>query len=152
MASPLVGTQTVPIRTPLYDNGRLTRPWILFFEQLYRQAAERDVAPIALDKSGTLAVATNVAALRVIHAGREASAVLAYVKTAPTGADLILSLKVGGTTWMTVTITAGTTSVSVATATVAAAAAIAADSLITLDITQVGATVAGADLSVLIFF
>lgn len=66
------------------------------------------------------------------------------VGTAPTGSDLIGVFKKNGTTVATVTITAGT---NTGTSTTFSPTTIADGEYLTLDLTQVGSTVAGSDLT-----
>jgi hypothetical protein len=77
--------------------------------------------------------------------------VVALVGTAPTGAGLTLHINVGGVLWMSLTIPAGELSVQATTAQLTAAGSIAGSASITMDITAVGTTVPGADLSVFIY-
>jgi hypothetical protein len=74
------------------------------------------------------------------------------VKTAPTGAGLTININVGGTLWMSLTVPAAAASVAATSAQLTTAGAIAGASNITLDITAVGTTVPGSDLSVFIYF
>jgi hypothetical protein len=76
---------------------------------------------------------------------------VALVGTAPTGAGLTININVGGVLWMSLTIAAGTLSVQASTAQLTASGALAGGAGITLDITAVGTTVPGADLSVFIY-
>lgn len=66
----------------------------------------------------------------------------AIVKTAPTGADLLVRLRQAGHALVTVTIPAGTTSAGIGVN-----QAVSAGDILTLDITQVGSSVAGSNLS-----
>jgi hypothetical protein len=104
-----------------------------------------------LTVSGTLAIGSNQAPLATINSNTSARAVVAYVKTAPTGANLILNINIGGFLWMSLAIVAGTTTAEATPSQIAAVSTIQAGSLVTLDITAVGTTVPGSDLSVLIY-
>jgi hypothetical protein len=86
-----------------------------------------------------------------LNANRVASAVLALVGAAPTGAGLTANINVGGTLWMTRTIAAGNLSAQATSAQLTAAGQIAGGASITLDITAVGTTIPGADLSVFVY-
>jgi hypothetical protein len=81
-----------------------------------------------------------------------AAAVRFVVKSAPVGADLTFEILAGGVLWMTLTIAAGTTSVEASAVQLSAAAVIAVNAIVTLDITAVGTTFPGGDLSGAIFF
>jgi hypothetical protein len=119
---------------------------------LFGQAGQITGSPdITLTVSGTLAIGSNQAPLAAINSNTSARAVVAYVKTAPTGANLILNINVGGFLWMSLTIVAGTTTAEATPSQIAAVSTIQAGSLVTLDITAVGTTVPGSDLSVLIY-
>lgn len=100
--------------------------------------------------TGTLATGTSKTPIIPVH--RDLTIVRAYavVKTAPTGADLIIDINKAGTTiWSTqanrLTIVAGTTSGNQSTFDTTA---LSVDDSLTLDIDQVGSTLAGADLTV----
>ena len=82
--------------------------------------------------------------------GRRARS-LALVGTAPTGAGLTVNINVGGALWMTLTIAAGNVSAQATSTQLMASGAIAGSASITLDITAVGTTVPGSDLSVFIY-
>ena len=100
---------------------------------------------------GTLATGTSLTPILPVH--RDLTIVKAYavVKTAPTGADLVIDINKGGTSiWNAtqanrLTISASATSGS---QTSFDTTALSADDSLTLDVDQVGSTVAGADLSV----
>lgn len=105
-----------------------------------------------LQVSGTLAIGSNQSPPLQLNATRTPTEVVALVGTAPTGAGLTLNVNVGGVLWMSLTIAAGDLSVQATTAQLTAAGAIAGGASITLDITAVGTTVPGADLSIFIYF
>lgn len=94
--------------------------------------------------TGYARVATNVAppGLRVPQACT-LSAVYLRLGTAPTGASLIFVVKKGATTLATLTVTAGSTSTSAT----GLSAALALGDIVTFNVTQIGSTVAGADLA-----
>jgi plastocyanin domain-containing protein len=71
----------------------------------------------------------------------------ASVDTPPTGAPLIVSLRNNGSIIATATIAAGTN-----TGTTTLALAVAAGDYLQADVTQVGSTIAGADLTVQVEF
>lgn len=74
---------------------------------------------------------------------RQVQTVRAAVGTAPAGSGLVVDLLRNGTSLATVTVPDGST-----TATATPAATIAAGDYLTVDITQIGATVPGSDLTV----
>lgn len=102
---------------------------------------------------GTLATGTGKSAkINVPFTGR-ITKVVANVDTAPTGADIIVDIHKNGTTIFTTqsnrpTIASSATSGNTTTIEVSS---VAIDDVLTLDIDQVGSTVAGADLSVTIY-
>jgi hypothetical protein len=115
-------------------------------------AAGNNASPGAtLQIDGTLAIGSNQAPPLQLNASRTPTAVIALAGTAPTGAGITVNINVGGTLWMSLTIAAGTTSVQATTGQLTTAGAITGSSPITLDITAVGTTVPGADLSVFIY-
>ena len=105
----------------------------------------------ASDETTALAVGTAKASFRMPFAMRLIG-VRASVNVAPTGAALIVDINSGGTTLMTgnkLSIDATElTSKTAATAAVLTTTALADDALITIDIDQVGSTIAGAGLKV----
>ena len=104
-----------------------------------------------LQVGGTLAIGSNQAPPLQLNASRTPNEVVALVGTAPTGAGLTVNINVGGVLWMTLTIAAGNLSVQATSAQLTASGAIAGSVSVTLDITAVGTTVPGADLSVFIY-
>jgi hypothetical protein len=106
---------------------------------------------ITMQVDGTLAIGSDQAPIVALNASSTAVAVVACVKTAPTGAGLTVNINVGGFLWLSLTIAAGDTTARATPAQIAAAGAIAANSNVTLDIVAVGTTVPGSDLSVMIY-
>jgi hypothetical protein len=104
-----------------------------------------------LQVAGTLAIGSNQAPPLQLNATRTPNEVVALVGAAPTGAGLTININVGGVLWMNLTIPAGDLSVQATTAQLTAAGSIAGSASITMDITAVGTTVPGADLSVFIY-
>ena len=110
---------------------------------------------VTLQSDGAAAVAVGVARMVAPVSGRIVAAAVS-AETAPTGADLIIDVNVGGASVFAVagdqpTIAAGANDSAVAPATAAAAATdFVAGDVITVDVTQVGSTVAGSDLTVTI--
>jgi hypothetical protein len=99
---------------------------------------------------GTLAVGTDKAPTIVAPCTLTIVKVKIVVKTAPTGASLIMDVNKAGTTIFTTqgnrpTITAGNTQADSGTPDVTA---LAEGDKLTIDIDQVGSTIAGADLTV----
>lgn len=101
--------------------------------------------------TGTLSTGTSVAPVLVATGALTISKVYVNVKTAPTGAAIIIDVNKNGTSiWDTTqanraTIAAGATS---GTQTSFDTTALTEGDVLTLDIDQVGSTVAGADLTV----
>ncbi|HUE17347.1 MAG TPA: hypothetical protein VMR25_24560, partial [Planctomycetaceae bacterium] len=104
-----------------------------------------------LQVAGTLAIGSNQAPPLQLNATRTPNEVVALVGTAPTGAGLTIKINVGGVLWMSLTIAAGNLSVQPTAAQLTAAGVITGSASITMDITAVGTTVPGADLSVFIY-
>lgn len=92
---------------------------------------------------GTLAITTGKGRIPIFRAGTITNIRLA-AGTAPTGASVVVVVKVNGSTAATVTLTASSNAVLSSGLTIA----VAAGDYLTADITQVGSTVAGADLTV----
>jgi len=104
---------------------------------------------LVLSVPGTLAINSNAAPLLSLPSAGTPSAIVALIKTAPTGSGVTFAVYAGGSTLIgTGTIAAGATSVTVTTG----LAAIAANAVLTLAVTAVGSTVAGSDLTVMVRF
>jgi hypothetical protein len=106
--------------------------------------------PINVEKApffegGALSVKTGVGRYPIMEAGTIVRARV-VVDTAPTGASLTLSLKKNGTQFTTITMSAGTNAAVSGTL----STAVADGDYLTVDITQVGSTVAGSNLTVVI--
>ena len=104
---------------------------------------------------GTLAVDTTISPDLVTPQAGTITKVTAHVQTAPTGATLIVDINKNGTSTIfdtagdRIMIAAGTTEDS-STVFDATDGVLAAEDYLTFDVDQVGSTVAGADLSVVI--
>lgn len=103
--------------------------------------------------TGTLATGTSVAPLLVALATQTISKVYVNCKTAPTGADIIIDINKNGTSiWNTTpanraTIAAGATS---GTQTSFDTTSLSEGDILTVDIDQIGSTVAGADITIIV--
>lgn len=98
---------------------------------------------------GTLSIRSDAAPLVSLPAAKTPAGVVALLKQAPAGADLTCELSVGGAQWASLTIPDGETEARVGSS---GLGRIEADQLIVLDITAVGTTFPGADLTVMIRF
>lgn len=96
---------------------------------------------------GTPAVANDLGINPRVRATTTATRISAYARTAPTGADLIVRVQniTQGNTVATLTITASTQS---ATTTSMTSASLASGDFLRFDVTQIGSTVAGANITV----
>ncbi|WP_321471162.1 phage tail protein [uncultured Paludibaculum sp.] len=108
-------------------------------------------AAVYLAADGNLAIGSDLAPIITLHSSQRAVAVRAEVKQAPTGAALTFRVMLGAVLWMALTIPAGQTTIEATSDQLAAAADLAADTRIKLDITAVGTTSPGTDLTVTIF-
>lgn len=111
------------------------------------------IQELAYTVLGTLATGTGTARIPLIKAGTLVSA-MAMVGTAPTGASLIVDVNKNGTTIFTTqanrpTISASSNASSEKTPDVTT---VSAGDYLTVDVDQVGSTVAGADLVVVVRF
>ena len=138
----------LPLHTPVTDaQGRMTKPWMSALQRLSQGGISAGGSEIVLSVPGTLGIRSNAAPLVTLATAETVTSIAAMVKTAPSGAGLTLAVSAAGTSIGTVTIADGAVMASVSLS-----AAVAADTLITLDITQVGSTFPGADLTVLVRF
>jgi len=104
------------------------------------------------DEDSDLTIGTAKLTFRMPH-GMTLTGVRANVKTAPTGANLIIDIQQNGTTIFStlLSIDAGSkTSVGATTPAVISTATLTDDSEMTIQITQVGSTVAGSGLKILL--
>lgn len=103
--------------------------------------------------TGTLTTGTSVSPLLVAVGSQTISKVYVNVKTAPTGASILVDINKNGTSiWNTTqanraTIAAGSTS---GTQTSFDTTSLVEGDVLTVDIDQVGSTVAGADLTIVV--
>lgn len=100
---------------------------------------------LVLAVPGTLSIRSSAAPLVSFTFVRSTSRVTALLKRAAIGGEVTVRLKVAGTEIAALTVPAGAT-----TATTAVVRAIAADAVVEVDITAVGSTFPGADLTLLI--
>lgn len=113
---------------------------------------KKTTKPLVYSRVGTCAVVTGVSKIPMNGAGTIVE-VRAYVNTAPTGAALIVDVNKNGTTIYGTqanrpTIAAGANAATGGTASVTT---FAAGDVFSVDIDQVGSTVAGSDLVVVIY-
>lgn len=100
---------------------------------------------LVLSVPGTLSIRSSATPLVSFPASRTISRITALLKRAPTGGAVTVLVRAGGADLTSLTVPAGAT-----TATIGLARAIAADAVVEVDITAVGATFPGADLTLLI--
>lgn len=99
---------------------------------------------LAVSGNGVLAVANNISSLAITPKTGIFTNLYARVKTAPTGADLIGRINKNGVSAATFTITASSVNVTVSGLSIP----YVPGDYFTLDITQIGSTIAGSDLGV----
>ena len=112
--------------------------------------ADATIGVACSDETTDLATGTGVVTFRMPHA-MTLTAVRASVTTAPTGSTIIVDINEGGTSVLSTKLSIDAsekTSTTAATAAVISDSALADDAEITIDIDQVGSTVAGAGLKV----
>ena len=118
---------------------------------IYGAAGSNASPGVTLQVDGTLAIGSNLCPVVALNTGWAPESVVVYLKTGPTGAGVTCKINVGGTLWMTLTVPVGAVSVAATTAQLTAAGPLTGGASITLDITAVGTTVPGADLSIFIY-
>lgn len=111
----------------------------------YDPLGAKDRSPVRFGKAGTVAVAPGKAVEPVTNV-ETISSVWAYVKTPPSGLDMVLQLMKNGVAVVTLTILDGTQAVTVNTS-----VACAPGDVLTLDVVQV-APEGGWDLTVKVLF
>jgi hypothetical protein len=152
-----VGRSPAPIQSPMHtghsveqasgtqqDRGLATMPWISWFRQV--DAFVASLAGLTISVFGTLAIGSNLGQVPAfVPSAKTFTQAVAMVTTAPTGAAIILTVTSGISTLFTVTIAAGSTQGSAT-----AAAGVLAATPIEVNITQVGSTFPGANLTVVL--
>lgn len=123
-------------------------------DQPARWASLTDVFILACsDETTALTTGTNRVRFRMPYAGT-LTAVRATVNTAPTGAALVVDINEAGVSVLSTKLSidpAETSSTTAATPAVISESALADDAEISVDIDQVGSTVAGAGLKVALY-
>ena len=113
------------------------------------------VGGLTITIPGTLAIGSNLGQLPAFfNAAKTLQGATVAVGTAPTGASLVVQVQAltsPPATVFTLTITSGNTLVEASAAQIAAAAAIPANALVLVNITAVGTTFPGADLTLNLF-
>jgi hypothetical protein len=111
------------------------------------------VAGFTLPANGVLGIQADAAPAFYLSKDFTASVVKAYLKSAPLGAALVLSIYIGAEVdpWMTLTIPAGSKSATATAEQIDGAETIPANTNIRLSITAVGTVYPGADLSVFVY-
>jgi hypothetical protein len=106
---------------------------------------------VSLCADGALGIQADAAPAAYLSRESKATAIKAYLKSAPIGAALAFTIYTGADEWLSFTVPDGSTSVAASEGDMATAPKIAADTNIRLAITAVGSTFPGADLSVFIY-
>jgi hypothetical protein len=106
---------------------------------------------LVLTVQGTLAIGSDLAPLFYPMNAIAPAAVVARVKTPPTGAALTIQIYSGSTLWLTLAIADGTNSIQATATQLTTAGPLPAAADVILNVTGVGTTVPGADLSVMVF-
>ncbi len=115
--------------------------------------AEGQGSGFMLPVPGVLGIQSDAAPAMYLNGDFTAGAVKAYLKSAPVGAALTLSIYIGTATdpWITLTIAAGSKSVVATSDVIDALAPIPANTNVRLAITSVGTTYPGTDLTVFVY-
>ena len=113
------------------------------------------VGGLTITISGTLAIGSNLGQLPAFfNTDKTLQGATLALGTAPTGASLVVQVQAltsPPATLFTLTLAAGSTQVEASAAQIAAAAAISANALVLVNITAVGTTFPGADLTLNLF-
>jgi hypothetical protein len=107
---------------------------------------------MAIGIDGTLAIGSDQGPRAFFNGATTLKAVRAEVKNAPIGAALTINISAGATLLMTLVMADGTSSISATTGQISAAAQVPANTDVTIDITGVGTTFPGSDLTVSLFY
>ena len=111
------------------------------------------VSGFTLPANGVLGIQADAAPAFYLPSDFTAGSVNAYLKSAPLGSSLVLSIYIGAEAdpWITLTIQAGSKAAAATAAQIDAATTIPANTNIRLAITAVGTVYPGADLSVFVY-
>jgi hypothetical protein len=131
------GLEALPL-----PQGLAIRDFYLFVET---GDAANTAPAAAIVIPGTLAIGSDLGPIAAMPQTSTPSNITVQLKRAPTGAALVVVVYVNGVVYATITVPAGATSASVATST-----QIVAGQLIRVDITAVGTTYPGSDMTVFI--
>jgi hypothetical protein len=148
-----VGRSPAPIQSPMHtgasvgarqDQGLPTTSWMSWFRQV--DAFVGSLAGLTISVFGTLAIGSNLGQVPAfVPAAKTFTQAVAMVTSAPTGADLIITVTSGASTLFTVTIPAGATQGSANSS-----AGVLASTPIEVNLIQVGSTFPGANLTVVL--
>jgi hypothetical protein len=111
-----------------------------------------DTVPFIFSSAGAQTVKTGVSKVPLLGSGTIV-AVKGYLNTAPTGATFIVDVNKNGTTIFGTQANRPTWSISANAATVGALSVttFAANDVLSVDVDQIGSTVAGSDLTVVVY-
>jgi hypothetical protein len=151
-AAALVAQSTLDVTGTLTPSGALATPASLSNAATFRALLQiPEVLQIAVsDEATALTTGTAKVTFRMPFA-MTLTGVRASVGTAPTGAALIVDINEGGTTILSTKLSIDATektSTTAASAAVISDSSLADDAEITIDVDQIGSTVAGAGLKV----
>lgn len=107
---------------------------------------------IYINVPGTLAIGFNLAPLTQVFKAITPLDVRMVLKNGPTGAAFTGALMLGSTPWLTLSIPSGQTEIDSTAPQLSAAGMISANTNVILNVTSVGTTFPGSDLTVIIYY
>ena len=149
---------SAPLRSPFNSVGDIfSSVWQRWFIQIHSAVAEAATAPtggsrsdLNLSVDGTLAIGSSMAPIQALAEDATAAAVVCAVELPPIGADITIGITVDGAVWMTLVIPNGQNKVVATAGEIAAAGSLGAGSVVGIQLSTVGTTFPGSDLTVTI--
>lgn len=128
----------IPLGTSLLDaEQRLTRPWILFLEELQNPIIDllkSGLVGICLHAHGAISAGVYTQPASLL-ASQRFSRVRVVTRTAAGGSGLLIPIRANGTVWLTVSVPAGATVYDVPAANVTAAGPVEKDTPVWAEVT-----------------
>ncbi len=154
--TPNYSGQVIFVQSFTQDGGqneafRSLCPWRLIYLYGSSSGGSTGLSAVHITVPGILGIGADLAPITKTNSDFRASAVHLELKRAPVGANFTVEIFLDATLWMTLTIAAGNTFIAATDGQILGAATIGAGKNIRVDITAVGTTTPGEDLSLSIY-
>ncbi len=133
------------------ESFRAQCPWRMGY--IFGEVAQggSGLAAVHITRDGILSVKTDIGPITKPNSNITATKVSAEVKIAPVGADLTIEIFLNTTLWLTLVILDGTTYIQATAGQISGLTTISAGDNVRVDITTIGVSPAGEDLSITIY-